>query len=182
MKPQETTLHSGGARGAEAAFGEGAEKFGVAEINYSFEGHHLQRAKSTKMLTAADLDKGNVSMVEVSKRLNRDFSTRPWMRQILQSIWHQVNNGFQVFVVGSIQGDGTVKGGTGWAAELAKMFNRPLHVFDQDKGHWFTWRNDTWVEQVPVIEHKTFCGTGTRHLNEAGLKAIEDLYARSFPG
>lgn len=181
MKASEITLYSGGARGAEETFGAAAESCGAAEVNFTFDGHHIQRKKNMRVLTPEELDQGNVVMAEVSKRLGRDFSTRPWMRQILQSIWQQVNSGYQVFVVGAIQGDGTVVGGTGWAAELAKMFNRPLHVFDQEKGHWFTWRNDTWVEELPVISHAKICGTGTRHLNEAGRKAIEDLFARSFP-
>ncbi|MDW7711143.1 MAG: hypothetical protein SCH98_11770 [Deferrisomatales bacterium] len=181
MRPTDVTLFSGGARGAEEAFGEAAAAHGVAEVHYTFEGHHIQRTAGHRTIAPADLSKGDVSMAEVSKRLHRDYSTRPWMRQILQSIWHQVNSGYQVFVVGEIQGDGTVKGGTGWAAELAKMWNRPLHVFDQEKGHWFTWRNDTWVEEVPVVSRNTLCGTGTRSLNEAGRRAIADLFARSFP-
>ncbi|GAB4272269.1 MAG: hypothetical protein Kow0092_27270 [Deferrisomatales bacterium] len=180
MHSKEVTLYSGGARGAEAAFGETAQRYGVAEVHFTFDGHHIRRTQNARPLTADELAKGDVSMTEVAKRLHRDYSTRPWMRQILQSIWHQVNNGYQVFIVGVIQEDGTVKGGTGWAAELAKMFNRPLHVFDQEKGHWFTWRNDTWVEEIPTIAHKTVCGTGTRNLNEAGKKAIEELFARSF--
>jgi hypothetical protein len=181
MKPQEITLFSGGARGTEETFGDLAEKYGLAEVNFTFDGHHIQRTKNIRRLSSEELEKGTVSMEEVSKRLHRDLSTRPWMRQILQSIWHQVNTAYQVFVVGVIQGDGTVTGGTGWAAELAKMFNRPLHVFDQEKGHWFTWRQNTWVEEVPVVAHYKICGTGTRHLNAAGKKAIEELFARSFP-
>jgi hypothetical protein len=182
MKPNEATLFSGGARGAEEAFGAAAARHGVSEVNYTFDGHHIQRTAGARKLSPQELAKGDVSMGEVSKRLHRDYSTRPWMRQILQSIWHQVNSGYQVFVVGEILEDGTVKGGTGWAAELAKMFNRPLHVFDQEKGHWFTWRNDTWVEEIPVISRNTFCGTGTRTPNDAGKRAIADLFKRSFPG
>jgi len=182
MKAQEVTLFSGGARGAEEAFGARAAEHGVSEVNYTFDGHHIQRTEGGRKLGLQELGKGDVSMAEVSKRLHRDYSTRPWMRQILQSIWHQVNSGYQVFVVGEILEDGTVKGGTGWAVELAKMFNRPLHVFDQEKGHWFTWRNETWVEEVPVVAHPTCCGTGTRNLNEAGSRAIAELFQRSFPG
>lgn len=180
MRADETTLYSGGARGAEEAFGEAAARHGCHEVNLTFDDHHIRRTVNARTLSAQDLAKGDVSMVEVAKRVGRDYSTRPWMRQILQSIWHQVNNGYQVFVVGTIQGDGTVKGGTGWGVELAKMFNRPLHVFDQEKGHWFTWRHDTWVEEIPTVRHKTFCGTGTRNLNEAGQQAIEELFTRSF--
>lgn len=180
MDAKEVTLHSGGARGAETVFGECAEACGMAEVNYTFDGHHINRKVNTKTLTADELAQSDVVMSEVSKLLHRDYSNSPWMRQILQSIQHQVNNGFQVFIVGVIQSDGTVKGGTGWAAEQAKLYNRPLHVFDQDKNDWFTWRNDSWVAEVPVISHKTICGTGTRSITDAGEKAIKDLFERSF--
>jgi len=33
---------------------------------------------------------------------------------------------------------------------------------------------------MPVISEKTFVGTGTRNLTEDGLKAIQDLFTRSF--
>ena len=182
MNANEVTLFSGGAKGAEAAFGEMAAAHGLKETNYTFPGHHINRSTNMYTLTAEELTKSDVSLTEVSKRLGRDYSTRPWLRQILQSIWHQVNNGYQVFVVGEILWDGTVKGGTGWAAELAKMYNRPLYVFDQIKEDWFTWKDETWVEETPVIEHKTICGTGTRHINEAATQAISDLFRRSFIG
>jgi hypothetical protein len=181
MKAKDVTLFSGGARGSETAFGETAAAYGVAEVNFTFDGHHIQRKSDMRSLATEDLVKGDVTMTEVSRRLHRDYSTRPWMRQILQSIWHQVNNGYQVFVVGAIQSDGTVKGGTGWAAELGKMFNRPLHVYDIERHDWFAWRNGTWVTDLPTIKHNTICGTGTRNIPEEGVKAIQDLFARSFP-
>lgn len=181
MKVHGITIYSGGARGAEAAFGELAEEYGLAEVNFTFEGHHIQRASGARTLSEEELAKADISMTEVSKRLGRDYSMRPWMLRILQSIWYQVNNGYQVFIVGTILPDGTVKGGTGWAAELAKLFNRPLHVFDQEQARWFTWKDRSWKEDAPVIDHKAVCGTGTRHLTEAGRKGLEDLFARSFP-
>ncbi len=182
MEPRDVTLYSGGARGAEEAFGRAAEAHGVAEVNFTFDGHHIQRTRGAQPLGPKDLAQGDVSMAEVSKRLVRDYSARPWMRQILQSIWHQVNRGYQVFVVGTIQDDGTVRGGTGWAVELAKLWNRPLHVYDQDRAEWFTWRDGGWHGDTPVIDHATVCGTGTRNLNDAGRRAVADLFARSFGG
>jgi len=182
MRATDITLFSGGARGAESAFGQMAEKYGMGQINFTFEGHHINRSINTRSLGPADLAKSDVSMAEVSKRLGRDYSTRPWMRKILQSIWYQVNSGYQVFVVGAIQDDATVKGGTGWAVELAKMFNRPLHVFDQEKGQWFTWKDQAWAADEPVITHKTICGTGTRKINDAGREAVEALFAKTFNG
>ena len=39
MKPDECVLYSGAAGGAEAAFGEAAERRGIEEVNFTFEGH-----------------------------------------------------------------------------------------------------------------------------------------------
>ena len=102
------------------------------------------------------------------------------IRKVFQLIFHMVNKGYQVFAIGWIQSDKTVKGGTGWGVELAKFFNRPVSVFDQGTNKWYTWERDEWVEGEPVISHKTFCGTGTRNLSDKGKKAIEDLFSRSF--
>ena len=87
----------------------------------------------------------------------------------------------QVFVVGVILDDGTVNGGTGWAAELAKHFKKPLFVYDQEKRAWFGWNNDKFSEaEAPRIDRRRFTGTGTRFLSDEGRKAIRELFARSF--
>jgi hypothetical protein len=99
---------------------------------------------------------------------------------VIQSIFHMVNRGYQVFAVGWIQEDGTVKGGTGWAVELAKLFNRPLSVFDQGHNAWFSWKENQWQEDLPTIDSDTFVGTGTRNLTAEGKAAIHDLFKRSF--
>ncbi len=75
----------------------------------------------------------------------------------------------------------TVKGGTGWGAEFAKLCNKPLYVFDQDKGDWFRWSGDAWeTDSEPTITHHKFTGTGTRFINESGKAAIDALFGRSF--
>ena len=63
---------------------------------------------------------------------------------MLQTLWYQVNSGQEIYVVGVIQDDGTVRGGTGWGAEFAKLCNKPLFVFDQEKDGWFEWTGDDW--------------------------------------
>ncbi len=174
------TLYSGGHKGAEAEFGRMAERWGIGEVNFSFEGHAPERTRGIRVLGAAELDKGNVSMEIVSTRLGRNFTKAEKIRKVIQSIFHMVNNGIQVFAVGWIQADNTVKGGTGWGVELAKLFNRPISVYDQDRKGWFSWSNAAWVAEEPVISHKTFVGTGTRNLTEDGRKSIEGLFVRSF--
>jgi hypothetical protein len=174
------TLHSGGHRGAEAEFGLQAQKWGVKEVTYSFEGHSPERTRGLVNLGPEDLQKGDISMEIVSLRMGRSYSKADKIRKVIQSIFHMVNNGYQVFAVGWIQPDETVKGGTGWAVELAKLFNRPLSVYDQDRRSWFSWQDKAWVAGEPRIASPTFVGTGTRHLSEDGRRAIESLFEGSF--
>jgi hypothetical protein len=181
VKPEECILYSGAANGAEAAFGEAAEKHGIEEVNFTFEGHKDQRTRGIRVLNHEELKQGDVSLEYVSRLMNRRYHDTPTLRKILQSIWHQVNSGQEIFVIGDILDDGTVKGGTGWGAEFAKLCNKPLFVFAQGRNSWFRWTGTTWsAKQAPTIEHIHFTGTGTRELKDNGLKAINDLFDRSF--
>ena len=180
MEPKNCTLFSGGLKGAETVFGETADKYQVNETIYTFEGHKLSREKNLIVLSEDDLERGDISMELASRMMNRTYYETEKIRKVLQTIFHMVNSGHQVFVVGSIQEDDSVKGGTGWAVQLAKIFNRPLHVFDQPSEKWFTWK-DGWEEDSPLIKYETFVGSGTRYLSDAGREAVEKLYADSFP-
>jgi hypothetical protein len=113
--------------------------------------------------------------------MHRKYRDTPLFKKVLQGIWHQVNNGQEIYVVGKILEDKTVKGGTGWGAEFAKLCNKPLYVFDQERNGWFHWTADAWEEHAaPVITHPHFAGTGTRFLEDNGREAIEGLFERSF--
>lgn len=180
MKSSECTLYHSGLRGTEAFFGEQAEKHGLAEVTLTFEGHKLTRDKNTQILSEEELQRGDISMEIASRMMNRTYYETEKIRKVLQIIFHIVNKGHQVFVVGAILEDNSVKGGTGWAVELAKLFNRPLHVFDQQEGKWFTWQDGGWQEDDPRIKFDTFVGSGTRYLNDAGRKAVEHLFTQSI--
>ena len=174
------TLYSGGLKGAETAFGEAAEKWSVKEVNFTYSGHKTNRQKNLVVLSDDDLKRGDISMELVSKMMSRTYYETDKIRKVLQAIFHMVNKGHQIFVIGTILEDNTVKGGTGWAVELAKLFNRPLAVYDQTKNNWYSWQQGTWVQDTPKIEHGTFVGSGTRNLSENGKKAIDDLFEAAF--
>jgi len=174
------TLYSGGHKGAETEFGKNAQAWGIQEVNFSFEGHTVERTRNLHILTPEELKKGDISMEIVSKRMGRTYAKTDKIRKVIQSIFHMVNNGFHIFAIGWIQPDDTVKGGTGWGVELARLFNRPVSVYDQDRKGWFSWQDKQWVADMPIISDKTFAGTGTRNLSEEGRQAILDLFVRSF--
>lgn len=186
MKREDVILFSGGALGAEEAFGACAESFGIEEVNFSFDGHKPARTRGLRVLNHEELAAGEVSLAYVSRLMHRRYPDTPTFRKILQSIWYQINNGQEIYVIGTIQQDQTVRGGTGWGAEFAKLCNKPLFVYDQDHNGWYEWDGDAsqWVErlgaELPVIKHVHFTGTGTRMLMPAARKAITELFERSF--
>jgi hypothetical protein len=181
LERDDCILFSGAARGAEAAFGAAAERYGIEEVNFTFEGHNDARHRGIRVLTSAELRHGDVSLSYVSKLMHRKYPDTPLFRKVLQSIWHQVNNGQEIYVVGKILEDDTVMGGTGVGAEYAKFFNKPLFVFDQTRDGWSRWTGEAWEAVTnPVIRHRHFTGTGTRFLQENGRTAIEGLVARTF--
>ena len=177
-------LFSGGAPGAEMAFGENAERLGIEEVNFAFEGHVHVRTRGLRILNHEELRAGDVSLDYVSRLMNRRYTDAPTIRKVLQSIWYQVNHGQEIYVIGAVLPDHTVKGGTGWGAEFAKLCNKPLFVFDQEKDSWFRWGGEEWSaldrSQSPVITHAHFSGTGTRTLQDNGRQAIEQLFTASF--
>lgn len=180
--PLEVTLLSGGATGAEAAFGSLAERWGLAESTFTFAGRATERTRGLVVLTEEELAQGAVSPRYLQARMRREYPDTADFRRTLQTIWHQVNTAGEVFVVGVIQRDKTVKGGTGWAAELGKRLHKPVHVFDQERVGWWTWsERNTWDEETPPrITSSRFCGTGTRQLSDSGRAALEALFQRSF--
>lgn len=180
MKPSDCVLYSGGLKGAEAAFGAAAERYGIEEVNFTFDDHEIERTRGVRTLSHAELLHGDVSLAYVSKLMSRRYPDTEYIKKVLQTIWHQVNNAQEIYVVGTIKDDGTVMGGTGWGAEFAKLCNKPLAVFDQDRNHWERWNGTTWEPYVPTITHPHFAGTGTRFLRDNGAKAIDELFARSF--
>lgn len=184
MKAADGILFSGGAPGAEAEFGAQAEKHGVEEVNFTFDGHKIVRGRGVRVLNHEELAAGDMSLEYVSRLMHRRYTDAPTIRKVLQTLWYQVNSGQEVYVVGTILEDLTVRGGTGWGAEFAKLCNKPLYVFDQEKDGWFRWTGGAWERpgpgSEPVITHPHVTGTGTRTLQENGRRAIEGLFDRSF--
>lgn len=178
------TLFTGGAPGAETVFGEAAERYGLAEVTFSFEGRQMARSRGLRLLSDDDLALRDVSVQYVTRLMGRSYpgqADEPAFRKLLQSICWQVASGQEVFVVGEILPDGTVRGGTGWGAEFAKLCSKPLFVYDQQRGAWFRWEQTRWtLVRNPFVSKARFTGTGTRALTQDGAQAIRQLFERSF--
>src|SRR5262245_56156664 len=144
MNVSDCILFSGGAPGAEAAFGEAAERHGIEEVNFTFDGHPIVRHRGVRVLNKEELFAGDVSLDYVTRLLIRRYTDAATIRKILQTLWYQVNHGQEIYVIGTVLDDGTVRGVTGWGAEFAKLCNKPLFVFDQEKNCLDRWTGTAW--------------------------------------
>jgi len=73
LKNTECTLYSGGHKGAESFFGEMAEKWGVKEVNFTYEGQIPARSTNVIVLSEEELKRGDISMELASKMMNRSY-------------------------------------------------------------------------------------------------------------
>ena len=93
MNAKDCTLYHGGLKGAESVFGENAEKYGVQEVVFTFDGHRLNRDKNAVTLSEEDLQRGDISMELASRMMNRTYYETEKIRRVLQTIFHMVNKG-----------------------------------------------------------------------------------------
>jgi hypothetical protein len=189
------TCHSGGATGADTVWEEFGEEFGVKTNAYSY------RTKSHVSLNKVeisdqDYEDGVVQITKANKTLGR-FGIHKYM-SLLARNWAQVKYSKQVFAIGTIikAGDKSTKGyknnsksdvvdgGTGYAVMMAINQENDVYVFDQIKDKWFRWSYNSLrfveLKEVPLITEQDFAGIGTREIQPNGVKAIRDVYEKTF--
>jgi len=112
--------------------------------------------------------------------------------------WAQVKYSNQVFAIGQIVNPGekgnrgytsrakteSVDGGTGYCCQMAINNFRDVYVFDQLKLQWYRWSYDAMkfipLKETPTIKTQNFAGVGTRQITDDGIKAIKEVYLKTF--
>ena len=188
------TCHSGGATGSDSVFESRGIKYGVKTKAYSYK---TSSHKSPNKVEISDVDynEGIDEVNKANRHLGR-FGIHKYMNLLARN-WAQVKYSTQVFAIGIIVDPGkkspkgyyskskfqTIDGGTGYAVQMAINNKRSVYVFDQIKEKWFRWSYDamSFMEtDVPKIQTQNFAGIGTREINDVGIKAIEDIYEKTF--
>ena len=80
MNREDCILFSGGAPGAEAEFGACAERHGIEEVNFTFDGHNIARHRGVRVLNHEELQAGDVSLEYVSRLTHRRYTDSPLIR------------------------------------------------------------------------------------------------------
>ena len=181
------TNHSGGCAGADMMWENEGNKYGVTTIAYSFPGHH-QDSKNPKVLTPDELDEGFKHILIADQTLHRNVKhmRSTYVRSLLSRNWYQVLNAEAIYAVGFF-GDKerrTVKGGTGWAVQMALDNQKPVYFLEQATSRdWYTFSNPGWFGLLfspPPKLPSNFAGIGTRELDANGEQAIRDVYHLTF--
>ena len=193
-KPNQITCHSGGAAGSDTLWELFCELYGIKTKAWSYK---TKSHKSDNKIEITDEDyiEGIDKIKKANKLLGRK-SIDKYMNLLARN-WAQVKYSEEIFAIGCIVKEGeksksgfivtskspSVDGGTGWAVMMAILNNKTVYVYDQIKESWYKWSYiiDSFVKiKTPKIQSKNFAGIGTREINEAGKKAIEQVFIESF--
>ena len=181
------SLASGDAVGSDAAWTSAAREAGIKNTrNFS--------TKSYDALSEEEKKEADSEYLKAATELSRPaLSNTTYKGKLVRRNWLQVKNSDAVFAIGSIVNSlekgrsglnyskhAVVDGGTGYAVQMAINNNKPVHVFDQDKGKWFTWKDGNFVEEPSPVLTKRFAGIGTRQINDSGKAAIKEIFSRTF--
>lgn len=168
--------HTGGAKGADSYWDEIGREFGV--VNHF---HYWYKKKNPKSLPEHEIEEedyqeGVLMINQANKTLKRQHIDK--YMHLLARNWIQVKNADSIFAISTIKGK-KVSGGTGWACQMAIDTDKDLYVFDQEQEKWYYWNGKFEVCVTPKLT-KNFAGIGSREINESGIKAIRNVYLRTF--
>ena len=178
--PKAIIMHSGGAVGADTAWGDAAEKYGV-KVNHYYFGEKTPRGNvklSHELYAEAEAE-----AKRAGKHLNRHWANSQGVKNLLARNWLQVKNADAVFAIGTVGAENHVNGGTGYAVAMGILHNKPVFLGDNNTGVWSKWDADTksWVklDSAPVLT-PNFAGVGTRELESGGRLAITQVMDATF--
>lgn len=189
------TCHSGGAIGSDSQWESIGANFGVKTRAYSYQTKYHTSPNKVE-ISDEDYKEGVDEINKANKHMDR-FGINKYMNLLARN-WAQVKYSTQVFAIGTIVEPGakstkgyyskakiqTVDGGTGYCCQMAINHLRDVYVFDQIKLKWFRWSYSTMsfieLKETPKIRTQNFAGVGTREITADGIKAIEEVYQKTF--
>jgi hypothetical protein len=187
--------HSGGAEGADTCWADIGKEYGVKTKAYSYKTKYHNSPDKVE-ITDEDYQEGVIQVNKANKILSR-YGIHKYMNLLARN-WAQVKYSDEIFAIGYIIEPGkkgkrgyynrseyqVLDGGTGYCIQMSINNYRLVYVFDQNKDKWFRWSYTSLkfelCDILPVISCENFAGVGTRQIKPNGIKAIEDLYKRTF--
>jgi hypothetical protein len=173
-------MHSGGANGADTVWGDAFEQAtGVAPSHYYVEG--VKTPRGNAMLTQAQVAEAEPHVRAAAGFLGKRAPSKPQPKALIYRNWFQVKNSKGVYaVVSGHPAEASKRSGTGWAIAMAIETKKPVFVFDQVSGKWYTWQRGVWATTKRPTLTNNFAGIGTRKITAAGRAEIKATIDESF--
>lgn len=179
---------SGGADGADIAWGIAAEQAGHEVVHWSFSGHK-SIANSLCELSSSQLEVADHYLELANKSLLRKWPTSNiTVNNLLRRNFYQIYYSDSVYAVSNFKEDKSllkISGGTAWACQMfvdrwlhtdTNIDTCQLYLFDQISEKWYSWKG-TWSNiDKPPCPQGVYAGIGTRDITNAGLNAICSVY------
>lgn len=177
------TCYSGGAKGADEAWGVAAARHGHEVIHYSFNGHSPKHSNWKKELSSDELKAADPFVKRANKSMRRTFPTNSeFVNNLLRRNYYQIRETEALYAVGTIE-RGSVAGGTAWAVQMYidvctdRYEPAVIYFFDQPTNRWLMWVQDEWMEiEKPPIPSGKWTGIGSRELAANGAQAIKEVF------
>lgn len=177
------TCFSGGAIGSDYIWEAESIKHNFKVVSYSFDGHNT-KSSNTFILSPNQLKEGFKQVEIANKILNRNiYNISSYVKNLISRDWFQVKSSEAIFAIGRLQTENTVRGGTGYAVQLAADNKKPIYLFEQNDNQWYYYDYESnrfeIYEEAPKLTEK-FAGIGTREINDNGINAIINLFKNNF--
>jgi len=170
------TNHSGGAKGSDSAWDFIGRQHGIKDHRHYWHSGLPKPPLGNVEITEEELEEGWKRVLIANRTLKRQPEK---YKSLLSRNWFQVKNSEAVYAIGEIQG-AQVKGGTGWAVQMAIDSGKPVYIFDQELQRWFIWKKTMFVDVETPTLTSNFAGIGTRNIDSRGIDAIREVYSKSL--
>jgi hypothetical protein len=173
---------SGGADGADLAWGDAARRHGHRVVHFSFAGHRTRaRPDERRVLSAAELAAADPFLARANATLRRRWPpARPYALNLLRRDWYQVRDAGSVYAVAERDRRGRIAGGTAWAVQMFLDRHEgaacAAYLFDPREARWFAWQGEWTPLAAPPQPQGAWAGIGTRRLPPSGAAAIARLF------
>lgn len=174
---------SGGADGADLAWGKAAKAAGHQVKHFLFKDHKGSRHPDAVIVTPEELMVGDNTLKLANQVLKRSFPAHSqFVTNLLRRNYWQVHDSERVYAIAGIDRETqTVIGGTSWAVECFKILHPDsdeIYIYDSWNDQWWQWNIiGVWAQIVfPPRPHGRWTGIGTRDLDAKGVEMINRLF------
>ncbi|BBB89898.1 MAG TPA: hypothetical protein PKA28_19180 [Methylomusa anaerophila] len=172
-------IHSGGATGADQAFGDIGIFYGYKVIHHIFKGYEIHGAGIPMIHTKMDMDVASAPLRKASIALMRPYPPATEYEHMLLVRDHfQVKDSDFIIAIAPFAKENIVSGGTGWTVQMAVDLKRTVYVYDDCQTYkWYTSENGSGFTSFAgsIPNTGVFAGVGSRKISLRGRSEIQRL-------